>query len=119
MSWHPLRSMSLIFLLGLMGSQLGLVFWLETEYRLLIAGLLFVPLLLPIRGIIANRHYTFKWTGFLTLLYFCIGVSEAFVNPEHRLYSSLTLLFSCLLFFTSIYYSRYLRLSKAKADSGE
>ncbi len=112
MSWHPLRLLSLMALVGLIGSQLGLVFWLETEFRYLIAAILVFPLLLPVRGVIANRHYTFKWTGFLTLLYFCIGVSEAFVNPEHRLYSSLTLLFSCLLFFTSIYYSRYLRLGK-------
>lgn len=116
MTWHPLRLFSLLALAGLIGSQLGLVVWLETELRYLIAALLIFPLLLPLRGFINNSHYTFKWTGFLTLLYFGIGVSEAFVNPEHRLYSSLTLLFSCLLFFTSIYYSRYLRVSQDQAD---
>ncbi len=116
MSTHPLRLLSLISIVGLIGSQLGLVLWLETDYRWLISAVLSVPLLLPLRGLYANRPYTYKWTGFLTLLYFCIGVSESFASPQHRLYGILTLLFSCLLFFSSIYYSRYLRLAEQHTD---
>ena len=113
MSSHPLKLLSLIALLGLLGSQLGLMIWLQTDYRYVISGLLAFPLLLPLRGIVTGRLYTYKWVGFLTLFYFCIGVSEAFANPEHRLYSTLTMIFSCLLFISSIYFSRYLRVKKS------
>ncbi len=110
MNIHPLKLISLISISGLILIQSGLYFWLQTEAKLIIAGLLTVPLLIPLKGLISNRRYTFKWIGFLTLLYFCIGVSESFANPALRLYSVLTIIFSVALFSSSIYYSRYLRV---------
>ena len=45
----------------------------------LIAGLL-----LPLRGLVTDRLYTYRWTGFMALVYFCIGISELAANPALR-----------------------------------
>lgn len=109
MRTHPLKLISLVSIFGLILTQLGLVLWLESDARIIIACFLATPLFFPVIGLLNNKRYTFKWTGFLTLLYFCIGVSESFANPELRVYSILTISLSSLLFVSSIYYSRYLR----------
>ncbi len=109
MKQHPLKLVSLISLAGLMASQAGLIWWLDGVTGWVAASLLGAPLLFPLRGILLDRRYTFKWIGFLTLFYVAIGVSESFTTPELRTYGALTLLFSCALFISSIYYSRYLR----------
>lgn len=109
MSVHPLKLTSLIAITGLILSQLGLVMWLVNDYRALIACALTLPLLVPLKGLWNDRRYTYKWVGFLTLLYIAIGISESFSNPLLRLYSILTIVFSSLLFISSVYYSRYLR----------
>lgn len=109
MKIHPLKLGSIVSILALILTQLGLIFWLDYHYKVIISCLLAAPLLIPIKGLLSDKRYTFKWIGFLTMLYFCIGVSEFFANPELRIYSFLTILFSTLLFVSSIYYSRYLR----------
>jgi uncharacterized membrane protein len=109
MKTHPLKLISLISILSLIICQASLAFWLSNDFRLYIAAVLTLPLFLPLRGIIRDQRYTYKWVGFLTFLYFSVGVSEAFANTELRVYSSLTIVFSCLLFVSSIYYSRYLK----------
>jgi uncharacterized membrane protein len=110
MKTHPLKVICITSILALIASQSSLIFWLNNDYRLAITALLTLPLLLPLKGILTDNRYTYKWLGFLTFLYFCVGVSEAFANPELRIYGSLTVLLSCLLFVSSIYYSRYLRI---------
>ncbi len=106
---HPLKILTLLSISILIGSQIALIFWLQNDYRFLIALVLMTPLLLPLKGLFSDRRYTYKWTGFLTMLYFSIGISESFANSDLRLYGVLNILFSCLLFVGSIYYSRYLR----------
>jgi len=109
---HPLKLASLMAISALILIQLGLYLWLQNDAKLIIALLLAAPLLIPLKGLISDKRYTFKWTGFLTLLYFSIGVSESFANPELRLYSLLTIGCSVILFISSIYYSRYLRIPR-------
>jgi uncharacterized membrane protein len=106
---HPLKLVSLISLTGLIVSQAGLVLWLEGNSGWISALLLGLPLLVPLRGVINDRRYTFKWIGFMAMFYVAIGISESFTTPELRIYGSLTLVFSCALFVSSIYYSRFLR----------
>ena len=106
---HPLKVISLLSLGGLMVSQASLIWWLEGMTGWVAAALLGLPLLLPLRGLLIGRLYTFKWIGFVTLFYVAIGISESFTTPQLRIYGILTLVFSCSLFISSIYYSRYLR----------
>lgn len=109
MKIHPLKLTSLVSICGLILSQLGLLIWLDNSaYKVVISFVLTTPLLLPVKGLVIDRRYTYKWIGFLTLIYICIGISESFSNPALRIYSVLTIVFSSTLFISSVYYSRYL-----------
>jgi uncharacterized membrane protein len=44
-----------------------------------------LPLLLPLRGIAAGSFRSMTWGGFLAVLYFVIGVMEAWSNPPQRI----------------------------------
>ncbi len=109
---HPLKLTSLIAWTGLMLCQLGLLLP-AFEISLYWSLPLIAMLLIPLRGLVLGRRYTYKWIGFLTLVYFCIGVSELMLNPALRLYALGTTLASMALFLASIYYARYLGLAQA------
>ena len=108
---HPLKIMSigawsclLLCQLGLLWPALGIaVYW-----PLALAAIL----LIPARGLFADRRYTYKWIGFLMMIYFCIGISELVSNPELRWYGFGTTITSLALFLASIYYARYLGLKQ-------
>lgn len=110
---HPLKIVCLLSLVALFLTQLGLL--LKTGYlsNWHWIVLLSLPLLLPLKGFIGNNLYTYKWAGFLTLFYFCVGISELFANPELRIYASLTTGLSTILFLSVIYYARWLRLQQS------
>jgi len=96
---------------SLLALQIALPWMTEPQgkYWLLV---LVLPLLIPFKGLLGNQRYTYKWIGFLTLLYFCIGISELVSNPQLRLYGFGTSVASMLLFLASIYYARYLGLQR-------
>ena len=103
---HKLKFVCLLSWLVLTAFQLALPWQMQNAWLVLLA----LPLLVPLRGLLAERRYTYKWVGFMTLLYFCIGISELFSNPDLRLYGFATTIASTLLFLASIYYARYLGL---------
>jgi uncharacterized membrane protein len=109
---HPLKFFSIAALLGLLLCQLGLFMWQQDDINLYWILILSVPLLVQMKGLILNRRYTYKWVGLLTLFYFCLGISELVSNPELKIYASLTTLFSIVLFISSIYYTRYLSVTR-------
>ena len=53
----------------------------ETWWLGVIAAL---PLLLPLNGILRGSLRSMTWGGYLLLLYFAIGVMEAWSNPAQR-----------------------------------
>ena len=104
---HPFKLLCLFAWALLFGSQLYLLLPVNSvAYYWVI--LLAAPLLLPLKGLIGDSRYTYKWVGFLILVYFCIGASELVVNPDLRLYGFGTTGGSLLLFLGSIYYARLL-----------
>jgi uncharacterized membrane protein len=60
--------------IGLLPAPLGRQNWLLA----LVATL---PLLLPLRGILAGKVRGMTWGGYLLVFYFVIGVTEAWSNP--------------------------------------
>ena len=50
----------------------------------LLAVVACLPLLLPSAGVIRLKHRSLVWGGFLLLLYFIVGVMEAWSNPPQR-----------------------------------
>lgn len=105
----PLKIVSMVSWGGLFASQLSLL-WPDFEIDLYWILLLALPLLLPLPGLWRNRPYTYRWVGFMTLIYFCIGISEWVANPTLRYYGLATTLCSITLFLASIYQARYFKL---------
>ena len=112
---HPLKLTSIAALSGLLLCQLGLIFWQGSSFDLYWPLILSFPLLFPFQGLISNKRYTYKWIGFLSLFYFCVGISELVSSPELKIYASLTTFFSIALFISSIYYTRYLNVTTRKS----
>ncbi len=106
-SLHPLKIISLLSWISLLAFQLSL-FLPESGVSYYWAGLMVFALLLPGRGLFATQRYTYKWVGFMTMAYFCIGISELVSNPALRVYGFGTTISSMLLFLASIYFARYL-----------
>ncbi|NIP16959.1 MAG: DUF2069 domain-containing protein [Xanthomonadales bacterium] len=50
----------------------------------LLATLLALPLLLPAGGVLRAQHAGMTWGAFLVVLYFLVGVMEAWSNPPQR-----------------------------------
>ena len=43
-----------------------------------------LPLLIPLTGLIRGNYRSMIWAGLLLMLYFTIGIMEAWVNPPQR-----------------------------------
>jgi len=50
----------------------------------LLAAAATVPLLLPLKGLLANSLRSMTWAGYLVMLYLVIGIMEAWSNPAQR-----------------------------------
>lgn len=57
-----------------------------------------LPLLPPLAGVLRGNLRSMTWAGYLLMLYFCIGVMEAWSNPDQRLPAAvqLALVIVCL-----------------------
>ena len=104
---HPLKIISLLAWISLLAFQLSL-FLPSAGFSYYWAALLVVALLLPARGMFATRRYTYKWVGFMTMIYFSFGITELVSNPALRVYGFGTTISSMSLFLASIYFARYL-----------
>ena len=102
---HPLKAASLISWCGLFAFQASLL-WPGSGVSYYWGIPLVVVLLLPLRGLLIGRTYTYRWIGFLALAYFCVGISELAVNPDLRGYALGTTVCSLLLFLAAIYFAR-------------
>lgn len=80
------------------------------HYFPVVLVLLFVvlPLLLPMRGLLRRNRKSCAWAAYLSLFYFIHGSIEVYSNADERLYASLEVLLSLMLFLGT---SFYLRLS--------
>ena len=109
---HPLKLISLLSWGILLLFQLSLL-WPGYQIDLYWVALLVFPLTLPAAGLWQERKYTYNWIGYLTLFYFCIGISELVANPELRLYAFGTTASSTILFLATVYYARFLGLQNS------
>ena len=113
---HPLQIFSMLSWFSLFVFQCGLI-WPDLGVDYYWVLLLSLPLLFPLKGLLNNRLYTYRWIGYMTMVYFCVGISELVSNPLLRVYGFGTTVSSILLFLASIYYARYLgRQARQQAD---
>lgn len=65
------------------------------------------PLLLPMRGLLARKPRSCAWMAYISLIYFIHGSTEAYVNASERLYASLEIMLSLMLFLGTTLYIRF------------
>ncbi len=76
--------------------------------------------LLPISGFWQNKRYTFQWTGFLSLFFLCVGVSEFFVIATPQSFSFVLLISSVALYFGVVFHAKQLAyLERINAQTKE
>lgn len=63
---------------GLLPPAMGNANWL-------LAIIATAPLLLPLNGVLTGSLRSMTWAGYLVMLYFIIGVMEAWSNPPQRI----------------------------------
>lgn len=51
----------------------------------ILASIATVPLLLPLKGLMANSLRSMTWAGYLVMLYLVVGIMEAWSNPAQRM----------------------------------
>lgn len=89
-------------------------------------GFIFVvyilPLLLPLKGILQDKPYTYAWANFIVMFYFIHGFTLIWVAQEQMIWVLLELLFASAMFIGCTYYARYrgqelgLKIRKLKDD---
>jgi uncharacterized membrane protein len=70
-----------------------------------------LPLLLPLRGVLAGRRYTYRWALVLVLAYFAEGVVRAWAEAPPAAHLALIQTVLALIFFASAI--GYLRVTSA------
>lgn len=88
-----------IWLLILNPSQ-GLNPWLSTI-------MFIIPLLFPLKGILAGNPYTFAWSNFIVMLYFLHSLTTLWVSEDDRIWAGLELIFASMMFYGGTYYAKY------------
>ena len=102
-----------IALTGFFGLFALLMLWntvLTPSSRLPVALMLLItvtPLLLPLRGLLDRNPRSCAWMAYISLIYFIHGSIEAYANATDRLYPSLEIILSLMLFFGTTLYVRF------------
>ena len=65
------------------------------------------PLLLPLRGLLKCNPRSCAWMAYVSLIYFVHGSIEAYASTTGRLYPSLEVILSLMLFFGTTLYVRF------------
>jgi len=66
-----------------------------------------VPLLFPLKGLLAGNPYTYAWSSFIVMIYFLHSLTTLWVSPEDIIWASLELIFATLMFLSGTYYAKY------------
>ncbi|KLV06446.1 membrane protein [Photobacterium aquae] len=105
--------------------------WLSPHPHLnaqIMAGIWVLPLLLPLRGIIAGKPYTFAWANFILMFYFLHALTLLWVDEGERWLAGVELCLVSTAFVGNALYarlrgrelgSRLKRLSQVEKEENE
>lgn len=102
------RKIALVGYFGLLGFMPLWLVWLEPSSlgAGLAIGLFFIPLLFPIRGLLAGNPYTYAWSNFIVMWYFLHSLTSLWVS-DNKIYPSIELILASVMFFGATYYAKY------------
>ncbi len=79
----------------------------ERVYSTTFIALIYIlPLLLPLRGIIAGKPYTHAWANFIVLFYIIHGFTAGYAAPDELLYAVIELVLATGMFIGCSAYAR-------------
>lgn len=81
-----------------------------------VAGLLILPLLFTLPGLLRGDPYTHAWGSLLFLFYFAFSLSEAISSVEHRAAGLVVSLLALVLFVAAILFPRAARIQRLDPD---
>ncbi|WP_144393443.1 DUF2069 domain-containing protein [Pleionea sediminis] len=97
--WHSLTLVSYSLLLLLLLAW-PFIYPSETLASWLVALIWVIPLLFPGPGIFKQRYYTYAWSQFINMIYFCHAI-VFIMTSESELYIAIIELLLVILFFTA------------------
>ena len=65
-----------------------------------------VPILLPAKGLIEGKPYTYAWTNFIVMYYLLHGLTAVYAVEGERLYALVEIILCCMLFSGCSFYAR-------------
>jgi uncharacterized membrane protein len=65
-----------------------------------------LPILLPAKGLIEGKPYTYAWTNFIVMYYLLHGLTAVYAVEGERLYALVEIILCTLLFTGCSYYAR-------------
>lgn len=87
------------------------ILWLappELGNPYLLLALLWLPLWLPLYGIIKGHAYTFAWANFIVMIYFLHSLTNLWVSSGTKFILSVAeLILASIMFIGCTYYARY------------
>lgn len=103
--------LSWIGLVGIISSQ-AIIIFNQADISLWPSFVLLMAVL-PIKGFLQNRRYTFQWTGFLSLFFLSVGISAFFEAAIIYSTSFLLLCSSVALYFGVVFHAKKLAYFEA------
>ncbi|MBU1438994.1 MAG: DUF2069 domain-containing protein [Gammaproteobacteria bacterium] len=102
------------------------ILWLNPPQlgsKWVLLALLWLPLWLPLLGIVRGKAYTFAWANFIVMIYFLHSLTNLWVTSDTAfLLAVIEFIASCLMFTGCTYYAKYrgqelgLKIPKLKDD---
>ena len=104
------RNLTLMGYLGTLILVFTWIWWLSPPQaisQMTATVVWFVPLLLPIWGIIKSKPFTYAWSGFLAVLYFSQALTTLISTPEEQGLAIVELLLTGLWLSGASMFSRW------------
>ena len=97
--------------IGYLGLVLLLTGWfinqgISGEYSIFFSFLWIIPLLIPIRGILTGKPYTYAWASFILCLYLLHACTLSYVAPEVLGFAIIEVMLLILLLIGFSFYAR-------------
>ena len=78
-----------------------------------------LPLLLPLKGLIQGKPYTYAWANFIVMIYFLHSLTTFWVSSEDRIWAIIEFILATTMFLAGSYYAKYKSQELKKAANIE
>lgn len=65
------------------------------------------PLLLPLKGILQRKPYTYAWSNFIVMFYLLHGLTLIWDRPDERVYVVIELVLALMMFIGCSYFAKF------------